>query len=171
MTRAHSLRSIVVCLGSLLIILGCRHNPTPTTQPVADHKPSYEDFVSTHTFPYIASPERQAHLRQNYSRLSVGLVKDQVLEILGEPDYSSQEWSKQMPRQYIGSNWTYFFEKPDYNLTNLEKDKSIEVYFDASDGAHWIVSNVEGLKEMGSPQRRDSRPPSSSVHSPVAGSP
>src|SRR5580693_6373865 len=52
----------------------------PILQPVSDHKPSYKDFVSTHTFPYIAPPERQKRLRQDYSLLSVGLTKAEVLE-------------------------------------------------------------------------------------------
>ena len=141
-------------------ILRCLSPPPKSSlQPVSDHKPSYKDFVSTHTFPYVASPERQNHLRQNYSLLSIGLGKAEVLEILGEPDYSQQGWSKEVPREYKESNWTYFFEKPDPNFTNLKSDKNIEVFFDPHDRVYWIVSNVEGLGEIGSFRRQDSPSP------------
>jgi hypothetical protein len=125
----------------------------PTLQPVSDHKSSYEDFVSKHTFPYLAPPDRQNRFRQDYSLLSVGLTKAEVLEVLGEPDSSEQVWSKTEPREYRGSHWTYFFEKPDPNLVNQNKDKSIEVFFEPNDRVHWITSNVEGLAEIGSPRR------------------
>ena len=77
-----------------------------------DLEPSYEEFVSAHVFPYVAPAGRQTLLRQNYSRLSVNLTKNQILEILGKPDYSRELWSKSVPRKYVGTGWTYFFEKP-----------------------------------------------------------
>lgn len=127
--------------------------PGPILQPASDHKPSYEDFISTHTFPYMAPPDRQKRFRQDYSLLSVGLTKAEVLEVLGEPDYSQQRWSKTEPREYLGSHWTYFFEKPDPNLVNENKDKRIDVFFESYDRIDWITSNVEGLGQIGTPRR------------------
>jgi hypothetical protein len=125
----------------------------PTLQPVSDHKPSYEDFVSTHTFPYTAPPDRQKRFRQDYSLLSVGLTKAEVLEVLGEPDYSEQNWSKTEPREYRGSRWTYFFEKQGPHLVNENKDRKIDVFFEPYDRIDWITSNIEGLGQIGSPRK------------------
>jgi hypothetical protein len=125
----------------------------PILQPVSDHKPSYEDFVSKHNFPYVASSDRQKRFREDYSLLSVGLTKAEVLEVLGEPDYSQQGWSKTEPREYLGSHWIYFFEKPNPNLVNEDKDKRIDVFFEPYDRVDWIASNVEGLGQIGSPRK------------------
>ena len=149
---------ISIILGvTLSLLVGCNIHQGQIKQPVADNKPTYKDFVSTHTFPYVAPLEKQTYLKHNYSRLSVGFTKHEVNKILGEPDYSQPIYSKITPPGYLGSSWTYFFEKPNPNLTSLKEDKSIQILFDAIDKTHWITSNVEGLNEIGNPRTQDSQ--------------
>jgi hypothetical protein len=138
---------------TILFLAGCgtRHEQIPAT--VADDMPNYDAFVSTHSFPYVAPPEKQTELTQNYSKLSIGLTKTQVATILGKPDCSQPSNTKQATPGYIGSSWTYFFEKPNPNLTNLKLDKSIEIFFAINGKTYWIVSNVQGLNEIMSQER------------------
>jgi outer membrane protein assembly factor BamE (lipoprotein component of BamABCDE complex) len=136
---------------AILCLAGCGTHQQPIPATVADDMPSYETFVSANSFPYVAPSERRTHLTQNYSQLSIGLTKSEVANILGKPDYSQPSSTKTATPGYIGSSWTYFLEKPDAHLTNLKKDKTIEVFFDISGKTHWIVSNIEGLKEIGKP--------------------
>ncbi len=118
-----------------------------------DDKPSYEAFVAAHTFPYSATSEKRDHITKNYSRLRVGLSKSEVATILGDPDCSEQECSKGPREEYLGTSWTYYFEKPNPNLVNLIHDKTVEIFFDPTGKVHWVVSNIEGLEEIGKPGR------------------
>ena len=115
-----------------------------------DDKPSYEAFTSAHVFPYFATPTRKNQIKSNYSQLRVGLGKDDVARILGEPDCSQRLASKEH-QEYRGAAWTYYLEKPDPNLVNLKNDKTVEVFFDPNGKVHWVVSNVEGLPEIRKP--------------------
>jgi hypothetical protein len=118
-----------------------------------DDKPSYEAFVAAHTFPYFAPSEKRDRITKNYGRLRVGLSKSGVEAILGDPDCSEQERSKGPRDEYLGTNWTYYFEKPNPNLVNVKFDKTVEVFFDPTGKVHWVVSNIEGLGEIGKPGR------------------
>ena len=148
----HRLVSIFVGIILLGFLCSCSNLAAESnTRHVDDNKPNYDEFVSTQTFPYVAPTERQTRIKQNYSRLSTGLTNYQVVEILGEPDYSQQVYSKAKSPGYLGSSWTYFFEKPNPNITNLKRDLVVQVFFDINDRTRWIVSNVKGLNKIGTP--------------------
>ncbi len=116
-------------------------------------KPSYQDFVSSHSFPYIASQERQAQIIEKYSQLTVGLTEADVFALLGEPDCAEPLYTKAPPpnMEYLGFRWIYYLEKPNPNLTNLKKDIAVQIYFNTESKTDWIVSNIDGLDEIGSP--------------------
>ena len=110
-------------------ILGCNNTPQSNTV-ISDNLPTYEEFVANHSFPYIASVERQNQLIQNYYNLSTGQTKQEVIQIIGEPDYSEPLYSKTPSPGYFGDDWLYFLEKPDPPILNVENDKRIHVFFD-----------------------------------------
>lgn len=145
---------LVLVVGLSLFCHGCNIRVQHLPDAVQDTMPKYVDFVATHSFPYIAPSQRQSILRRNYARLSAGLTKQEVFKILGEPDYSRSHYTKRSPPRYIGSGWKYFFEKPDPLLVNVKKDKQIQVFFDIKGKTHWIVSNAEGLNEIGEPSQQ-----------------
>jgi hypothetical protein len=118
-----------------------------------DDKPTYQDFVATRSFPYSASPARRERIKANYPQLRVGLHKAEVAIILGEPDCSERMATKSLRPRYLGSAWTYYLDKPDPNMVNEKNDKTVDVFFDQVGEVHWIVSNVEGLAEIGSYKR------------------
>jgi hypothetical protein len=114
-----------------------------------DGQPTYEQFVAATSFPYQAPEPRQQQLIQAYAGLSLDMPKAAVLRVLGPPDCSQSLYSKDPPRNYIGSEWTYYFAKPDSELVNEKTDRAIVIFFDRQDHADWIIpQNVSGLKEM-----------------------
>jgi hypothetical protein len=144
----------IITVGFILLFsVYCTAKEHQVSQNVTDNHPSYKEFVSSHTFPYQAPPERQNQLRKNYPRLTLEMTKAQVEEVLGVPDFASKIYSKSKEPGFLGWNWTYFFEKPDPKLTNLKLDKSIEVSFKTNGKTNWIKSNVEGLSDIGSPSQ------------------
>ena len=68
---------------------------------------------------------------------------------MGEPDYSQQLSSKAKSPGYLGTSWTYFFEKHNPNISNLKRELAMQVFFDINQRTSWIVSNVKGLNEIG----------------------
>lgn len=121
--------------------------------PLPAGHPSYAEFVSSHTFPYVAPAERRTHLKKKYASLTVGLTKADVEKLLGKPDFSREIQSKGGSIGDIGSSWTYCFRIADPNLTNEKTDKTIQVFFDVSGKTDWIVSNVDGLSNIERPER------------------
>jgi hypothetical protein len=119
-----------------------------------DDKPSYEAFVAANRFPYSAPSEKKDRITKNYNRLRVGLSKAEVATILGDPDCSDQMRSKGPKDYYVGTSWTYFLEKPNPSSSNLKLDKTVEVFFDPTGKVDWVVSNIEGLAEIGPPHER-----------------
>jgi hypothetical protein len=86
---------------------------------------------------------------KNYVLLRVGSTKDEFVAALGEPDYEQVFYPKETNRS-CGYEFMYYFEKPE-DVVNEIRDKKIEAFFSATGKATWIVSNISGLSEKGSP--------------------
>ena len=140
------------------------HAPTPpTVTPKSDGKQTYEEFAAAiKSYPYEAPQARKDRIVKNYPKLELGMTKDQIAELIGEPDFSQFGYAKgpKGPREkWLGSYWMYYFRQRN-NGFNVY-DPCLEIFFDTNDRAHWIVpENIDGLKEKGPSQRQSSSPPS-----------
>ena len=122
-------------------------------QPAPDGKHNREQFVnSVRSFPYEASTERQSKLFGDYQKLSVGMSKEQVAAILGDPDYTNITGPKTFfgGIQPHGTEWVYGIHCEDQFCGTAGPDKVVEVFFTLDDRAHWIVPHgIDSLKEIG----------------------
>ena len=121
-------------------------------RPGHDGKRSYEEFRgSVKSFPYAASPERKDRILRGYPKLQIGMTKEEVAALIGEPDYSQLSFGPKGPNmQWKGSSWSYYLYKRGDGANTF--DPRVEVFFGTDDRAKWIVpSNIEGLREKGSP--------------------
>jgi hypothetical protein len=136
-----------------MVAAGCNKNNQSRAVPKQDGRRSYEVFAATvESYPYDAPPERKAQIIAGYPRLEVGMDKDQVAKLIGEPDYSQHSYGPKGPNMpWKGSSWTYWLRMRDDGV-NM-KAPSVEIFFGTDDRAHWIVSTVDGLGEKGSPFR------------------
>jgi hypothetical protein len=125
----------------LVGVISCRKHVTPDGK-----RTEAEAQALIQSYPYSPSEERKSRLLQNYSKLSLGMSKDQVASLLGEPDYSLILFD--IGAGDKGSAWVYYlYLKTD--LPNTFDDKSIEVFFNLDNQMDWVVpQNVEGLKEI-----------------------
>ena len=144
---------LLLCACSVAIVVtGCAPMYDISPEEVRDDKPTYRQFAAAHTFPYTAPAARQRRIRRDYSRLTLGLTKDEVAKILGEPDYSQLNYTKGPPPcRFMGSRWTYVLAESGPNLASLTMDKHINVSFNTDDKTRWITSSVDGLKEIRNP--------------------
>ena len=70
----------------LFALPGCRARPL--IQHASDGQKSYDEFRATiNSFPYSTSPERRDLVVNNYPSLRVGMTKQQVAALIGNPDY------------------------------------------------------------------------------------
>lgn len=147
---------IIPILIFLLSAEACSSSEDTLTRPIADGKRTYQEFTSeTKEFPYTISETRKKAITTNYSMLNIGMTKKEISSILGDPDFST--YLRARDSKYIGSEWSYYFYKPDANLVNEKLDQGLFLFFGTSDKLYWIVpKNIEGLIEKGSPRQSSS---------------
>jgi uncharacterized repeat protein (TIGR03803 family) len=101
-------------------------------------------------YPYEASQVRKDRIVKNFPKLEIGMSKERVAELIGDPDFSRLDYTKGPKEKWLGSTWTYWLRKRDSGVNVY--DPCLEISFWTNDRAQWIVpSNIEGLKEKGSP--------------------
>jgi hypothetical protein len=110
---------------------------------------TYELWRDSVSFPYAAPQLRKERIVKNFDRVGVGSTKDEFVAALGEPDYEREFYPKQTNRS-CGYEFVYYFEKPE-DVGNEIRDKEILVFFSTTGRATWIVPNISGLSEKGSP--------------------
>lgn len=135
------LLSLVVASCDRHSSIGCPHDATLKT---------YKQWKESIRFPYIAPRARQEQIANNIEKVGVGSTKRDFVEALGEPDYEEELYPKEPDRPCIGYEFTYYFEKPE-DIANEKLDKRVQAFFSPSGKATWIVSNVSGIREKGSP--------------------
>jgi outer membrane protein assembly factor BamE (lipoprotein component of BamABCDE complex) len=151
----HKIAAMVAMLV-LIAASGCSSSAISFIPPISDGMKTYEQFVSSKSFPYTIPQERKAKIERNYNNLKLGMTKKDISSMLGDPDFSTYMHTKEYPRKFIGSEWTYYFYKPKSNLVNEKLDRGVFVFFGTTDKAEWIVpQNIDGLAEKGGPRRTD----------------
>ena len=142
----YSLLVVAVILG------GCERRDASRECPHDSGMKTYDQWRDSINFPYTASQVRKERITKNYDRLRVGSTKDEFVAALGEPDYEQELYPKESNRS-CGYAFMYYFEKPE-DVVNEIRDKKIEAFFSAAGKATWIVSNIGGLSEKGSPSAK-----------------
>lgn len=118
-------------------------------KPDPDGKKSYEQFRATiKLFPYSTSSERQLRIVKNYPSLRVGMDKQQVAALIGDPDYSELDWGpKGAHPHWRGSDWAYWLSMRS-DESNLS-DPRVEIFFGLDGHLTWAVPQGIGLPEIG----------------------
>ena len=135
--------------------------PTPPTEtPKPDGKKTCEEFAATiKSYPYEATQARKDKIVQNYPKLEIGMSKDQVATLIGDPDFSGLNYGPKGPgEKWLGSSWAYCLRLRE-NGSNAF-DPRVEIFFGTDGRANWIVpSNIDGLTEKGGVSRQRESPP------------
>ena len=142
---------ILVCSIPWDLWLFVRPPPTPQT-PKPDGKKTSEEFRATiKSYPYKAPQPRKDRIIKNYPKVAIGMSKDQIAGLIGEPDCSGLIYGPKGPgEKWKGSCWTYCLRLRE-NGSNAF-DPFVEIFFGTDDRAGWIVpSNIDGLTEKRSP--------------------
>ena len=141
--------TILACV--LLVGVGCLVYTQLGPTPKPDGKKTDQEFeAAIKTYPYDAPQARRDRIVKNGPRLEVGMSKEQVAELIGDPDYSRLMYGPKGPgARWLGSSWMYYLHKRDSNINVY--NPCVQIFFGTDDRATWIVpSNIDGLTEKGS---------------------
>lgn len=136
----------------LLLASICWAATVPDPRAIPDGMQTYKDFErNISQYPYVASQERSTKIVAGLKKVSLCMKKEQILKLLGPPDYSQINYGSKGPEEkWQGSSWMYYLSKQSH-LVNLN-DPRVEVFFDTNDCANWIVpSHIEDGRELGTP--------------------
>jgi hypothetical protein len=114
-------------------------------------RPSYKEFAASHRFPYRGSAEKIERLKRGYARLSTGLGASDIAAVLGAPDYVEDVYPKVPSHGPFAVSWTYVCEMRDPRGANVKTDRFVRVFFTPRKKTFWIVADLEGCPEIGSP--------------------
>ena len=130
---------------------------TPISCPSEQGRVVYREWVKKvgldHGKTYSASPSRQKQLKDGYTKLNLGMTREEVEKILGAPDAAgparSQAYTES--RHWCGYQWNYYLNKTDAN-EYASDDVGLFLAFDALGKLYWASPfNIKNLKQKGSP--------------------
>ena len=147
---------------NFIFFLGCDKdmNNRRKVEETAWRNKTHDNFVKqARMFPFRASEDKKQQIIANYSKLTVGMTKEEVANLLGDPDIEETVHSKLIDNPgFMGWHWRYCVYKLANFGQNLKEDQEVEIFYDTKGRISWIVPlNIKGLVEKGSPSHHDDR--------------
>lgn len=138
---------LIIGIISMLTFLGCNKDKLDYEKDGLRFNTEEMFREKVKNFPYVASEGRKEKIIKNYSQLKIGMSKEEVLSILGEPDVEVKLFPKYSNRPVIlGWAWIYYFYKLDSWGQNLGKDQEIYIIYGIDNRVKEVaVSNISGL--------------------------
>ena len=117
------MKYFVAILAMAALITGCENSHSVS-------KPSL-------TYPYVATPERRAHILEGMEKVKAGMTPTDVRNVLGEPDEIRKLYDPNISlknREPIGYTWWFIIErKVESGSVNEKVEKLFRVSFDLED--------------------------------------
>lgn len=141
-------------LSSVLLVSACDTDSKWVLQSHESEKYSFTRFMkSIEKFPYTADQSKLSRVREGLTRLSLGMRKDDVKKIMGEPDSEMLNYKpRQKSEELVDSTWTYYLKRFERDLVKEGFDESVVLYFKPNGELYWAdPGNIAGLKSLGGP--------------------
>ncbi len=107
------------------------------------------------SFPYDAPASRQERIVEAFPKLEIGMDKDRVKELLGDPDAEFLQYAGKNEDVFLGSSWGYYLHRHDAELVDEEHDRTVFVEFDASGKLHQVrLDEPRSVLELNDPAYR-----------------
>ncbi len=116
---------------------------------------SFTQFIaSIKKFPFTADQSKISRVKEGFKRLSLGMRKDDVKKIMGEPDYEMFHYRpKDKNKELIESTWGYYLKLFESDLVNESFDETVVLYFKPNEELYWgDPGNIADLKSLGGPR-------------------
>ena len=141
-------------VSSVLLVSACDTDTKWVLESHESQRYSFTRFVAgIEKFPYTADQSKISRVREGFKRLSLGMRKDNVRKIMGEPDSEMLNYKpKQNSEELIDSTWAYYLKRSERNLAKEGFDEALVLYFKPNEELYWAdPDNIAGLKPLGGP--------------------
>lgn len=96
-----------------------------------------DTFTRSIKFPYNASDTRRNKIVSNFAKLKTCMNKNEIKNLLGDPDYGYQNYGAKGNQPWKGSGWDYILKRKTQGGDN--SDVAIQLFFDKNDKATRIT--------------------------------
>ncbi|MCQ4318620.1 hypothetical protein EA797_21500 [Stutzerimonas zhaodongensis] len=148
----HKLK-ILMLLIFMASLSACFETTTYNSTTKSSNKYNFGKFLDSITsFPYSAPAEQQERIKNNYTKLKIGMPKNEILNILPPPNAEFFTYEKNGDKEvFESSSWAYYLTRQEYNLGS-DSDAALFLYFNELEQLYWsIPDNIEGLSQLGNP--------------------
>ncbi|WP_339414560.1 hypothetical protein [Pseudomonas sp. EA_35y_Pfl2_R5] len=141
---------LLVLMASLPACFETKTYHSTTTSSNKYHFGKFLDSITS--FPYSAPVEQQERIKNNYTKIKIGMLKSEILKILPPPNAEFFTYEKNGDKEiFDNSSWAYYLSRQEYNLGS-DSDAVIFLYFNELEQLYWsIPDNIEGLSQLGNP--------------------
>jgi len=106
---------------------------------------SFSSFIEgIKSFPYDAPASKQKELIEAFPKLELGMDKESVRHLLGEPDAEFFSYGDRKEQVPVGSSWGYYLHRHEAELADQMHDRTVFAYFDARDRLYRAVMDNAG---------------------------
>jgi len=151
----------------MLIVSICDADTQWVLESQESDKYSFTRFIeSVQTFPYTADQSKLTRVRGGFKRLSLGMKKDDVKKIMGEPDAESHNYRPMKEsKKLLYTTWDFYLKRHERNVATDGFDETVFLYFKPNQELYWAFpSNITGLKPLGGPHLHPEASSESALH-------
>ena len=143
----------VCILCCLVLFCACKAEPKWDARIVEADKYSFSKFINgIQQFPYRADDLKFSRVVGNFHSLKLGLSKEEVIKLLGEPDAEDFEFRYPDDKNVVGSSFGYYLTRMEKELAN-DQDKEVFLYFNKNGKLYWAQPNNLNLNDIGGPSK------------------
>ncbi len=139
-----------------IFLFSCKEKVIYTGSEEESQNYKFSQFIKQiHKFPYEAGAEKRKKVIEGFSKLTLGIDKEKVKKLLGEPDAESFSYDTTKGKIYVGSSWGYYLRRHEAVYANEQYDQTVSLYFDPDGKLYWVhQDNIDTLKDKGGPHLR-----------------
>jgi hypothetical protein len=152
-SRKYGVR-LFLALVSMLLVSACDAGTQWVFESQESERYSFTRFIeSIEKFPYTADQSKSSRVREGFKRLSLGMKKDEVRKVMGEPDAESLNYKPmRKSKELIYTTWDFYLKRREAKLATDGFDEAIYLYFKPNGELYWAdPSNIAELKPLGGP--------------------
>ena len=155
MNHTNYITCFLFVLFPTLLVGACDTETKWVMRSHESEKYSFTGFLKgIEKFPYTADQSKLSRVKGGSKRLSLGMKKDDVKKIMGEPDSEMLHYRpKEKGKELIYSTWSYYLKRFERELGNSSFDQAVVLHFKSNnEELYWVdPGNLEGFNSLGGP--------------------
>jgi hypothetical protein len=158
-------RLSIICIATIVFLVtlpGCTDKKPPLMIQKESSEYSFTSFTnSIDQYPYEAPKAKQDIVKNGYSKVSLGMNKQDIKQLMGEPDAEFFSYNVRKGSEiFTNSTWGYYLHRHEKTLATSNYDRAIFLDFDTIGKLYWAGWSVPGgdglFNQIGDILKKDS---------------